>query len=113
MYSTNLGLAVLGALAFAGVLHWAGPSLAKPTPQKSQAAASQQQCQALCDICDTCFANDRSASKSCRFLMGQQGDGQAQCKAECGRGETPRVVQRGALGEDWATLSCKQLASSL
>lgn len=115
MYSTNLGLAVLGALTFAGVLHWTGPSLAKPTPQASPAlaAASQQECLAFCDICDTCFASDRSAAKSCRFLMGQQADGQQQCKAECSRGETPSVVQRGALGEDWAKLSCEQLASSL
>ncbi len=113
MYSTNIGLAVLGALAFAGVVHWTGPSLAKPTPLASPAATSHQECLALCGICDTCYASDRAANNSCRFLMGQHEEGQARCKAECARGETPSVVQRGALGEDWAKLSCEQLASSL
>ena len=110
MYSAQFGLALLGALTFAGVVHWAGPSLASPAPAASPAAENRDECSAFCDICDTCFASDRSAAKSCRFLMG---GGQEQCKAECALGETPSVVQRGALGDDWAKLSCAQLASSL
>jgi hypothetical protein len=112
MYSTNIGLALLGALAFAGAIHWAGPSLAKPTPLASPAPATQQECLAFCGICDTCYASDRSANNSCRFLLGQQANDD-QCKSECVRGETPSVVQRGALGKDWAKLSCEQLASLL
>ncbi|HEX2876584.1 MAG TPA: hypothetical protein VHP33_35260 [Polyangiaceae bacterium] len=113
MYSANIGLVILGALTFAGVVHWTGPSLAKPTPLTAPAAPSQQECLAFCGICDACYASDRSANKSCRFLMGQQAGGQEQCQAECARGETPSVVQRGALGKDWAKLSCEQLASTL
>lgn len=114
MFSANIGLSILGALTFASVVHWAGPSLAKSTPSAAApAAATERECLAFCGICDTCYADDRSASKSCRFLMGQEAAGQEQCKAECARGETPSVVQRGALGEDWAKLSCEQLSSSL
>lgn len=113
MYSAQIGLALFGALTFAGVVHWAGPSLAKPAVLAAPAAPNQEECLAFCRICDDCYVSDRSANSSCRFLMGQQAGGQEQCEAECRRGETPSVVQRGALGEDWAKLSCEQLTSSL